>query len=254
MDKQLIAARFARARDTYPLEARVQGHVARTMLRLLTREVGACRRFRHITEFGCGTGGYSKLLLQAFRPDTLLLNDLCPEMGACVEALGEAPARVQFLAGDAETMEFPHGTELLTSCSTLQWFNRPECFFSRCRRFLADKGIFAFSTFGPENLQEIRSVTGEGLHYLSLDELTDALSESFDLLFAHEEKRVLRFDSPLHVLRHLRLTGVTGMGKAVWTRGRLDAFCQDYTRLYGDKAGAVTLQYHPIYIAGRVKR
>ncbi|MCD8293380.1 MAG: malonyl-ACP O-methyltransferase BioC, partial [Prevotellaceae bacterium] len=245
MDKQLIAARFARARHTYPQEARIQGRVAETMLRLLQHEVGGQARFRHITEFGCGTGGYSKLLLQAFHPETMLLNDLCPEMEAWVACLGGTRAKVRFMAGDAETMTFPGHTELLTSCSTLQWFHRPECFISRCRRFLCDEGIFAFSTFGPGNLQEIKCLTGEGLDYLSLDELTSALSEGFDLLFAREETLTLRFDSPLQVLQHLRLTGVTGMGKRVWTRGRMEAFTSDYIRLYGDEAGRVTLRYHP---------
>lgn len=38
MDKRLIAERFARARDTYSQEARVQQQVAEKMLRLLTEQ------------------------------------------------------------------------------------------------------------------------------------------------------------------------------------------------------------------------
>ena len=60
MDKRLIAERFARARDTYSHEARVQQQVAEKMLQLLTER--ASPLFRRIVEFGCGTGSYSRLL------------------------------------------------------------------------------------------------------------------------------------------------------------------------------------------------
>lgn len=47
----------------------------------------AALSFRHIAEFGCGTGCYSRLLLRTLQPETLLLNDLCPEMEECIHDL-----------------------------------------------------------------------------------------------------------------------------------------------------------------------
>ena len=85
MDKRLIAERFARARDTYSHEARVQQQVAEKMLQLLTER--ASPLFRRIVEFGCGTGSYSRLLLHKLQPESLLLNDLCPEMKECLTDL-----------------------------------------------------------------------------------------------------------------------------------------------------------------------
>ncbi|MDE6173899.1 MAG: methyltransferase domain-containing protein, partial [Bacteroides sp.] len=112
MDKQLIAGRFARARNTYPQEAKVQQQVIEKMMHLLPD-----LPFRRIAEFGCGTGSYSRILMQRLQPDALLLNDLCPEMKEC---LGDLLCQngVQFVSGDAETLEFPKDTELITSCST----------------------------------------------------------------------------------------------------------------------------------------
>ena len=88
IDKALVARRFAHARSTYGREAHVQQQVAEKMLRLLTEHAcasmqsasGSTRPFRHIAEFGCGTGSYSRLLLHTLQPETLLLNDLCREM------------------------------------------------------------------------------------------------------------------------------------------------------------------------------
>ena len=241
----------------------------------------AALSFRHIAEFGCGTGCYSRLLLRTLQPETLLLNDLCPEMEECihdlltgggrlpcapqagnasgvlydadVELYGSSPATtaVSFLPCDAETLDFPQGTDLITSCSTLQWFADTERFFARCHRFLSDGGILAFSTFGKKNMREIHTLTGHGLEYLSLDNLKVLLSPRFEILYAEEEIVSLPFGTPLEVLRHLKQTGVTGTEKRVWTRGRLQSFCDEYIRMCGNDDRSVSLTYHPIYVIAR---
>lgn len=104
MDKRLIAERFARARGTYSHEARVQQQVAEKMLQLLTER--ASPLFRRIVEFGCGTGSYSRLLLHKLQPESLLLNDLCPEMKECLTDLLPQDT-VRFIPGDAEALDFP---------------------------------------------------------------------------------------------------------------------------------------------------
>lgn len=258
MDKRLIAERFAKARGTYDREARVQQQVAENMMRLVCQYAGdetAC--FRKVVEFGCGTGSYSALLLHTLKPETLLLNDLCPEMEECVDGLRHpqepSGGQVRFVAGDAEELDFPEGTDLMTSCSTLQWFTGPAAFFARCHRFLRPGGILAFSTFGPENMREIHRLTGHGLNYLTRPEVESLLAPHFDLLHGSEAIVSLPFADPLAVLRHLKLTGVTGTEKRVWTRGRLQAFCEAYTRQFGRADGNVTLTYHPIYIIAKNK-
>lgn len=268
MDKQLIAERFAKARGTYTREARVQQQVAEKMMHLLTHK--GCpdntlndhthdadhncfaHRFNHIVEFGCGTGSYSRILLHKLQPETLLLNDLCKEMEECVSELCCSP-NVRFLPDDAESLDFPEETDLITSCSTLQWFNDPAAFFTRCHRSLVTDGILAFSTFGAENMHQIRTLTGYGLNYLPIEELQALLSPHFDILHAEEEIVSLSFDTPQSVLKHLKQTGVTGTEKKVWTRSHLQSFCENYTQLFSNKEGTISLTYHPIYIIARKK-
>lgn len=182
MDKRLIAERFARARGTYSHEARVQQQVAEKMLQLLTER--ASPLFRRIVEFGCGTGSYSRLLLHKLQPESLLLNDLCPEMKECLTDLLPQDT-VRFIPGDAEALDFPEKTDLITSCSTLQWFNDPKEFFARCHRFLSEDGYLAFSTFGTENMREIRTLTGHGLDYLPIKALKELLAPHFELSLIH---------------------------------------------------------------------
>lgn len=261
IDKELVARRFSHSRNTYDREACVQRQVAEKMMRLLTdtllaegiscTEISA--HFRHIVEFGCGTGSYSRILLHTLQPETLLLNDLCREMEEYVGELCDDTV-VRFLPGDAECLDFPEGTDLITSCSTLQWFNDPEAFFLRCHGSLEENGILAFSTFGRENMREISQLTGHGLEYLPLEELKALLSPYYDLVHAEEEIVTLAFPTPQEVLKHLKQTGVTGTEKKMWTRGRLQAFCEEYIRQFSDTEGKVNLTYHPIYIIARTKR
>ena len=248
MDKRLIAERFAKARDTYSREARVQHQVAEKMLHKLLTATSS--NFRHIVEFGCGTGSYSRLLQHTLQPQTLLLNDLCPEMRECVEEL-LVYEHIDFLPSDAEALDFPQGTDLITSCSTLQWFNNPGHFFDRCHHFLVDEGILAFSTFGMQNMKEIRVLTGHGLDYLPIESLKALLSPRFDILYVEEEIVPLSFGTPLLVLQHLKQTGVTGTEKKVWTRGRLQTFCDEYIRQFSNETQDVSLTYHPIYIIAK---
>ena len=246
MDKQLIAERFARARATYSREARVQQHVAEKMTALL-RHTLPNARFDRIVEFGCGTGLYSQLIHDTWKPSLLHLNDLCPEMRFCLKELTTRPG-VTFKAGDAETCLLPDRLDLLTSCSTLQWFTSPRKFFRRSTSLLQSDGVLAFTTFGLHNLLEIRALTGNGLEYTPPQQLRRELEDAgYHILHLEQEEAILHFPTPVDVLRHLRMTGVTGTEKHTWSRGRLQAFCDEYVHRFGQAEG-VSLTYQPIYL------
>ncbi len=105
MNKRLIAERFSKAITTYPKEANVQRQIADKMIHLLTEHIPSpCSK---VIEFGCGTGIYSRMLLQALRPEELFLNDLCPDMKYCCEDILRKE-QVSFLPGDAEISLFPY--------------------------------------------------------------------------------------------------------------------------------------------------
>lgn len=254
MDKKLIAERFARARDTYSREARVQQQVAEKMIDLLIRHTPP-DKLRKVVEFGCGTGSYSRILQHILKPESLLLNDLCKEMKECLTDLDiqASHGKIRFLPGDAETLDFPYETDLITSCSTLQWFAAPKQFFARCCDFLTDNGYLAFSTFGLENMHQIRTLTGHGLKYFPTETLSAWLAPYFEIVHAEEEVVSLPFSTPIEVLQHLKQTGVTGTEKRMWTRGRLQTFSNQYTELFSHEDGKVALTYHPIYIIAQKK-
>ncbi len=248
MDKKLIAERFNKAATTYTQEASVQHQIANHMLLLLKEHLHQAPK--RIVEFGCGTGNYSRMIINQFYPKELLLNDLCENMmGCCADLLSE---EVSFITDDAEYLQFPPERDLITSCSTLQWFDNPEVFFHRCSGYLQPEGYLAFTTFGLKNMQEIRATTGQGLSYLSISELCQSLLANYEIIHASEEVIEQYFDEPKQVLRHLKATGVTGISNPHWTPRTLIRFCEQYGKLYTTPQG-VRLTYHPIYIIAKKK-
>lgn len=245
MDKALIRNRFAKALDSYPHQATVQRDIAVRMTDLIGRYVPQVAHHR-VLEIGCGTGLFTRAYLHRWHPEQMLLNDLCPEVEPYLSDVLRAD--VSFSATDAEALAFPCGQNLIVSCSALQWFESPERFLRGCKALLAEGGYLAFSTFGRRNVREISSLTSDALPYRSLTDLTGALSDTYQVVYASEEEVSFSFASPLEVLRHLKATGVTGIRSQTWTKGRLASFCQNYTARYAAPDGTVPLTYHPIYI------
>lgn len=245
----LITRCFAKAAKSYEEEATVQRRIAMKMTSLLETYIhpGGCRK---ILEIGCGTGLFSRMLADRLKPERMLLNDICPEM--CERLKDLLSDSVHFEFGDAETYLFSEKYDLVASCSAVQWLKDIDAFFSRIYPLLTADGIFAFSTFGCDNIKEVTSLTGKGLSYFSQGELSDKLSRRYDVLYASEEKVIKRFKRPKDVLYHLKRTGVTGVDQQKWTKTNLIRFCDDYETLYGN-GKEVTLTYHPIYVITKKK-
>ncbi|MDF9830968.1 malonyl-ACP O-methyltransferase BioC [Parabacteroides sp. PF5-6] len=246
---QLIRQRFSKAAESYEKEATVQRRIATTMNQLLQRELSPSV-IRQVLEIGCGTGIFSRLLVRTFSPERMLLNDLCPEMKYNLQDL--LNPQIRFQPGDAENYPFPDRYHLIASCSALQWFKDPGAFFTKAHSLLAPSGILAFSTFGKENMKEIAALTGQGLPYLSLREITGMLSPDYALIHASEEQITKTFPTAMEVLYHLKRTGVTGIQQQQWTKERLSRFCSEYNRIF-NVDGSLPLTYHPIYIIAKKK-
>lgn len=202
-------------------------------------------RFRRILEVGSGTGGYTRLLSSYFRAGEWVLNDLCDNGIANYAFL--AGQTVHFMSGDAEQLEFPGAFDLVTSASAIQWFEDPGAFISRVSGQLLPGGVLLFNTFGKKNLQEVRSLTGKGLDYPSVEEVGRWIPSGFEIRELSEEEITLRFDNPHQVLRHLKYTGVTATGSGTWSRAGLQQFSEGYIRMYSEE-NSVVLTFHPIYV------
>ena len=251
MDKHLIHRRFARSVRSYAEYAQAQRLIAERMCSML-RDLLPDQP-DNVLEIGCGTGTFTRLFIQYFNPVRMSLNDICPEVGEILNDIRFSDCTaVQFICGDAEHCNLPGGQSLIASCSVMQWFGDPERFIRRCHDLLAPGGILALSTFGLENLREIRAITGHGLDYPPLERLRQMLSSAgLEIVTAEEESIMLNFPSAIDVLRHLKHTGVNGISRTFWTPGRLTRFSDEYRLRFGTPDGNVTLTYHPVYLIAR---
>lgn len=250
VETKRVCACFTRALPTYDREARAQRLICERLASFLPDEVAAgCRR---VLEIGCGTGALTRLLRPYCPTAEYVANDLCESCRPAIERLfPDAP--VWFLAGDAERVAFPGRFNLVVSASAFQWMSDLSSFFCKLAALMKPGGTLLFNTFLPDNLFEIRTLTGKGLDYPNATELGAWLSSDFEVKRCEGETIRLAFASPVEVLHHLKATGVTATGNHLWTKGRLEQFCKQYIEQFSTSDGNVMLTYRPLYFVA-IKR
>lgn len=255
LDKSQIALRFAQAGQSYPEQAIVQRKIARHLSDLIAQYT--VDQHDKVFEIGCGSGNLTQLLMQKLHIKDLILNDLYMDVQqhfSLTNAVNKP--QVNWLIGDIEQLEFPNNLNMIVSSSVLQWVNDLDAILDQAFRHLTPQAELCFSSFGPHNLREIKSLTGQGLNYLSIEDLQARLQKNgFEILHLSEQIEQMTFTHPKQVLQHLKATGVTATAAYFrWTKQSLIDFYQNYQQFsYVDETGILQyrLTYHPIYCIAR---
>lgn len=253
MDKDLIRRRFRKAAATYDDQAAIQRITANRLLNLLDHTVTV--NAGDVLEIGCSTGLLTEQFLKRHgrHVRNLYLNDLVEDFRPIVERkIRRYATCVHFLAGDIEEINLPGSLDLILSASTLHWLADLEGLLGNLALHLNTDGLIAFSLYGPDNLREVREITGVGLRYRTVEELRELLADKFTLLAAEDRRETMWFEDPPAVLHHLRETGANALVASGWTRSRLARFTESYRYRFGD-GGNIPLTYHPVYLIGRRK-
>jgi malonyl-CoA O-methyltransferase len=200
-----------------------------------------------VLEIGCGSGNLTHLFHSYFQVDQLFLNDLYADVDQHFSTI----ENIAWLIGDIEQLHLPQSLDAVISSSALQWMTDLPKLLHRIHDALKPNAYFGFSTFGSDNLTEIKQLTGQGLNYISLEFLKRQLEQqNFEVLFIEQEVKQIYFDHPKSVLQHLKATGVTATAKTHrWTKQSLQQFYLDYQQFYGEQGFSLT--YHPIYVIAR---
>lgn len=245
INKALVAQRFAKAGQSYVEHAVVQKQISAQLFKYL--KVYCPQSLASVLEIGCGSGNLTHLFHSYFQVDQLFLNDLYEDVDQHFSTI----ENIAWLIGDIEQLHLPQSLDAVISSSALQWMLDLPALLQQIHAALKPNAYFGFSTFGPDNLTEIKQLTGQGLNYISLEFLKRQLEQqNFEVLFIEQEVKQIYFDHPKSVLQHLKATGVTATAKSHrWTKQSLQQFYLDYQQFYGEQGFSLT--YHPIYVIAR---
>ncbi len=250
LDKRLVRDRFKKCFRQAGNAGIIQPRMAERLVDLLVQTC-ADSSYGNVLEVGCGASSLAPALLKHVSVENWVANDIVPVAEGFHEAVGNLPLKsCSFLQGDMEHVEFPGQQDLIVSNAAFQWAISLGELLERLFDKLSCDGVLAFSTFGPENLREMRELTGLSLDYVESSTYASLMPDRGEILCVEDEPAVVEFDSAVDVLRHLKQTGVNSLARRAWTPGDLRSFSERYHSRFSHGAG-VSLTYHPVYVVFR---
>ncbi|BBF23267.1 methyltransferase [Sutterella megalosphaeroides] len=297
------ARAFERAARTYHDASRLQAEAARRLADLwplsdvLNIKAERSSPLR-ILEAGAGTGHLTTALVQKFlaarsaldlpSPTRLHLTvtDLSSAMldearRRLAATFGDAlPPDLTFVPAAAEALSrIPEVREkapydLISAASVLQWVADPAALFRDWAELVRPGGYVLVSVFGPDNLTEIRELSGGGLPAPEPNAWGAILGPDYELVTLECDTIVEHYPTPRAVLAQLRATGVNGLpvqecgetaqttdasgntsapypARTLRTRAGLAAWEDAYRERFSDADGRVTLTWTPVRFLAR---
>jgi malonyl-CoA O-methyltransferase len=265
LDHDAVRESFDRASAGYEATAILQ---ARVNDELLERVAFFGLDPAVVLDLGAGTGRGARALAQRYPRARVIALDVAP--GMLREAQRKLSPDVPFdcVCGDAFALPLQAAsTDIVFSNLMLQWCDDLDRALAEVRRVLRPGGLFAFTTFGPDTLIELRTAwaAADAVHshvntFLDVHDVGNAVMRAgLREPVLDVERRLLTYVDPLAVMRDLKTIGAHNVtasrargltGRARWRRmteayeamreeGRIPA---TYEVIYGAAWGEVPRQ------------
>lgn len=202
------------------------------------------KSYDRILELGCGTGLLTGRVLEHVNFKKYYANDIVEKSKFYIDKI--IPDNT-FICGNAQKIKLPSKVDLIISNAMFQWFANLEKVLDYYYTILNKGGTIAFTTFSPENFKEIHAVTGLGLEYKNIDEISELLEKNFEVIHLENFDYKLTFNNPLEILAHMKNTGVNSLTEQHWGVKDVKEFCDKYRETYPD----LTLTYSPIIVVAK---
>jgi len=254
-DYRVVRNRFNRAAATYDQHAAIQQEAGR---RLDERFDWLKLEPRRILDIGSGTGQMVRLMRQRFPKAEVVATDIAERMLLQVPRTGRLRRKRQAVCADMHDLPFASGSfDVVVSNFSLQWSEDAGRVFAEVSRVLAADGVLAFTTLGPDTLQECRAAwaqVDQTVHvhpFMDMHDIGDAMVRAClaDPVIDREEL-IAKYDSVEGVLQDLRGVGVgnaaAGRSGGMTGRERWRGFCSALGAGV-DAEGRIPLTYEVVY-------
>jgi malonyl-CoA O-methyltransferase len=249
-----LRAAFDRASASYEATAVLQARVADELLqRLDAFELEP----QVVLDLGAGTGRTTSQLKQRYRRALVIALDLAPGMLREARRHQRLFRRFERVCGDAMRLPLANASvDVVFSSLMLQWCGPLDIAVGEIRRVLKPEGFFAFTTFGPDTLKELRAAWGEADSYSHVNRFLDIHDVGDALMRAGLVEPVLDLDrlqltypDTLSLMRDLKAIGAhnvtAGRPRALTGKARLQKVQSAYEAFR--RGGRLPATYEVIY-------
>ena len=243
-----MRAAFERASGTYDEAAVLQGRVSEELIERLAL---VAIQPAVVLDLGAGTGRAAPGLAGRFPGAFVVALDIASSM------LRRAAVHASTVCADAVRLPLAGASvDLVFSNLMLQWCEEPDAVFAEVRRVLKPGGFFAFTTFGPDTLRELRAAwaAADGFshvnRFIDMHDVGDALVRAgFDEPVMDVERLRVTYPDPVALMRDLKAIGAhnvtSGRARGLTGRERFERMTQAYEALRED--GRLPATYEVIY-------
>jgi malonyl-CoA O-methyltransferase len=237
LDARAVRKSFDTASASYDGAAVLQKEVR---ARLLDRLDFVTLQPEVVLDLGAGTGHASRALKARYPRAQVIAIDLAP--GMLMEARHQLGWRRRFDRLCADAVRLPlkdQSVDLIVSNLMLQWCTPPDAVLAEIQRVLKPRGLFSFTSFGPDTLHELRSAWAAvdnrpHVHrFVDMHDLGDALMRArLAEPVLDVENFTLTYQSAVALMKELKLIGARnaaqGRGSGLTGRRSLQALQNAY--------------------------
>jgi malonyl-CoA O-methyltransferase len=214
LNKQILARNFSRCASHYDRYADVQRLAGKKLLAEIEAE-----GFSKILELGCGTGNFTQLLTEKFRPQAVLALDISRPMVELAQAKLK-DQKLEFIVADAEEIYFKERFDLIASNACFQWFADLEKAIVSYKELLDEEGHILFSMFGPQTFRELNAslklifqeASIAAQDFLALERVEEILAGNFSDFRVREIRHQEAFADLKEMLTKIKYSGIKGNG------------------------------------------
>ena len=199
-----------------------------------------------VLDLGCGTGHAAATLAARWPRARVIALDASSAM--LREAARREPRRIELLRAEAESVPLPDASvDLVFSNLMLPWCEDVDAVFAEVARVLRPRGLFTFTSLGPDTLLELRAAwaaADDAVHvhpFADMHDLGDGLVRAgLSEAVLDVSRFTLTYPDVQGLMRDLKAIGARNAAGArprgLMGRGRLAAMAEAYESFRADGA------------------